>query len=367
MTSIIFRGKPDAGNPHVRFDEGNVASAKPRRGPQLSKNLFFLFFVLPLVAVASEVTATAVTAQQRYPWNGLVDITVTFQCAACDVSMVECRFAATNSATKTALPVTHVTRNGADTGSGSTWTRKYIWDTNAGVGRVKIDDIALAVEAKMLGGVQLWEDGPFWAECNVGAIKPEEYGYYFWWGDTVGYKRNSANDGWVSVKDGSPFSFSEENCPTYWTGRWGLESMGYIDGTALAGGSLVAAHDAATVHLGVPWRMPTHAELSELINNCDTEWTTRNGVEGRLVKGRGAYASKSIFLPAAGFGHDSILGRPGSLADYWSSSINSDDSASRYTWELGFDSFDHSSDFVMTSHHQRDWGCSVRPVRGFVK
>ena len=23
--------------------------------------------------------------------------------------------------------------------------------------------------------VQLWEGGPYWAECNVGATKPEEY------------------------------------------------------------------------------------------------------------------------------------------------------------------------------------------------
>ena len=42
-----------------------------------------------------------------------------------------------------------------------------------------------------LGGVQLWENGPYWAECNVGATKPEEYGYYFWWGDTVGYPQSS--------------------------------------------------------------------------------------------------------------------------------------------------------------------------------
>jgi hypothetical protein len=35
MTNATLRGKPDAGNPHVRFDEGEVASAKPRRGSLL--------------------------------------------------------------------------------------------------------------------------------------------------------------------------------------------------------------------------------------------------------------------------------------------------------------------------------------------
>ncbi len=42
MTNAILRGKPDAGNPHVRFDEGEVASAKPRRGSLLYKRREFL-------------------------------------------------------------------------------------------------------------------------------------------------------------------------------------------------------------------------------------------------------------------------------------------------------------------------------------
>ena len=38
MTNAILRGKPDAGNPHVRFDEGEVApAATPRRGSLLYK------------------------------------------------------------------------------------------------------------------------------------------------------------------------------------------------------------------------------------------------------------------------------------------------------------------------------------------
>ena len=40
MTNAALRGKPDAGNPHVRFDEGEVASAAtPRRGSLLYKML----------------------------------------------------------------------------------------------------------------------------------------------------------------------------------------------------------------------------------------------------------------------------------------------------------------------------------------
>ena len=132
--------------------------------------------------------ATGLTAKQRYPWNGLVDITVTLTGASNDVMDVDCVFVATNSATHTALKVAHVTTVGGITGSGTTWTQKFVWDAKADVGAVKIGDVALTVD--VLGGVQLWENGPFWAECNVGASQPEESGYYFWWGDTVGYKRN---------------------------------------------------------------------------------------------------------------------------------------------------------------------------------
>ena len=54
-------------------------------------------------------------------------------------------------------------------------------------------------------GVQLWKDGPYWAETNIGAENPWDYGYYFWWGDTIGYKR--VKDAWVA-SDGSSSDFS---------------------------------------------------------------------------------------------------------------------------------------------------------------
>lgn len=41
--------------------------------------------------------------------------------------------------------------------------------------------------------VQLWKDGPYWAETNIGAERAWQFGYYFWWGATSGYKRYSAS------------------------------------------------------------------------------------------------------------------------------------------------------------------------------
>ena len=226
--------------------------------------------------------------------------------------------------------------------------------------------------AENLGGVQLWANGPYWAECNVGATKPEEYGYYFWWGDTVGYTWSGGTwrdygwgdgsgcyDGvtWVSSTGqrmgSSPFVY--DSCPTHAKDRMTLRSEGWIDAT----GNLVAAHDAATAHLGSPWRMPTVNEVSALTNNCTTTWITTNGVSGRLVTGKGDYANRSIFLPAAGYGYGPNLGLPGSDGGYWSSTSSIDSGiAPIIRFRSGY--------FSQTSY-VRYHGQSVRPVRGFAE
>ena len=215
-----------------------------------------------------------------------------------------------------------------------------------------------------LGGVQLWENGPYWAECNVGASRPEEYGYYFWWGDTVGYTRSGgtwtadnyySGVTWVSStgQQMSSSPFSSSSCPTYGKDNSALRSAGYIDST----GNLVTAHDAATAHLGAPWRMPTDAEFSALINNCTTTWITTNGVSARLVTGKGAYADRSIFLPAAGTGGGWRLYYPGSYGYYWSSTPSS--GSSDYAWYLHL----NSGFFYQYYYGYREGGQSVRPVR----
>ena len=60
MTNAILRGKPDAGNPHVRFDEGEVASAKPRRGSLLYKRAWCAAFGLTAALAFSAVGAELV-------------------------------------------------------------------------------------------------------------------------------------------------------------------------------------------------------------------------------------------------------------------------------------------------------------------
>ena len=151
-------------------------------------------------------------------------------------------------------------------------------------------------------GVQLWEGGPYWAKNNLGASTPQGTGYYFWWGDTVGYKR--VGDSWNAV-DGSVtgFSFTYANCPTYNKSLSQLQSAGYIDSEY----KLVAAHDAATQFLGAPWRIPTTDDISNLKKNTTSQCATRSGVSGVLFTGKGDYASRSIFIPFVGHGYGSSL------------------------------------------------------------
>ena len=200
--------------------------------------------------------------------------------------------------------------------------------------------------------VQLWEGGPYWATTNIGAEKPEDSGYYFWWGDTVGYKRE--NDKWVA-SDGSNsnFSFSSGNAPTYNKSIATLKSEGWIT----ADGVLAPEYDAANVHWGNGWRMPTNAEFDALIKNCDWSWATQNGVNGYIVKGRGAYVSNSIFLPAAGYGNGASFINSGSNGSYRSSVP---DSGGYGTWDLVF-----GSSYLGTYNYGRYDGQSVRPVLGY--
>ena len=104
----------------------------------------------------------------------------------------------------------------------------------------------------------------------------------------------------------------------------------------------------------------TDAEFAALIDNCTTTWTTRNGVYGRLVTGKGAFSTKSIFLPAAGYGNDSALYSPGSGGLYWSSTPRSENSV--YAWYLFF-----GSDYFSRYYYDRYRGSPVRPLRGFAK
>ncbi len=252
--------------------------------------------------------------------------------------------------------VTAATFSG-DVGDGISPGRNYhiLWDAGADWPGKKGDVRAIVTATKQDDkpkGVQLWEGGPYWADRNIGAAAPEDYGLYFWWGDTTGHRPSGTT---------FSFSFDESKTPTYRKNIDTLLCEGWIvskDGTYV----LAPAHDAAHVKWGGSWRMPTYQELRDLCyNKCDWTWTTMNGVNGYLVRGRDGYASNSIFLPAAGYGsgNSTSLSRAGSDGIYWSSVPLSGTTTAR---RLKFSSSAHGTGSLCCIY-----GCSVRPVQGFTK
>ena len=196
-------------------------------------------------------------------------------------------------------------------------------------------------------GVQLWENGPLWAKTNIGANSPTEAGYYFWWGDTLGYKWQ--NSKWVA-SDGSVsgYSFSAANCPTYGHSLAYLQSNGYVG----EDGNLLPAYDAAATQWGDDWRMPKASELKNLIDLCTWTWATNNNVAGYTVTGKGLYSGNSIFLPKVGYGE--LTNLTSTSATYiWSSVVDKGTGTHRMYY---------SSSKGMGSG-PRYYGFSIRPVK----
>ena len=163
--------------------------------------------------------------------------------------------------------------------------------------------------------------GTKWATCNVGANTPEGYGNYYAWGE-------------ITTKT----SYEQSNSVTS-----GL-TLSDISGNPI--------YDVARANWGSTWRLPTNAEMEELVKNCTWTWTTQNEVNGMKVVGPNG---NSIFLPAAGYFTKSSHEHVGEYGRYWSSTPYQ--SYVNYACFLDFSSNNHKADKL-----GRCQGLTVRPV-----
>ena len=201
----------------------------------------------------------------------------------------------------------------------------YIEQTNDNIGTVPdIIDLGLS-------------SGTLWASWNLGASSPEEYGAYFAWGETTP-KNNYV---WSTYKFGESSNFTKYNTTD------GLTELQLED-------------DAANVILGKDWRMPTHQEELELVNECTWESVELNGISGYKVTGPNG---NSIFLPRGGLydGTDydcdgTAISNANTCGWYWSSTLNSVGSA--YAQGLCF----FPSLLANVGDHERCDGHNIRPV-----
>ena len=183
--------------------------------------------------------------------------------------------------------------------------------------------------------------GVKWATCNVGATRPEEYGGYYAWGET----ERKADFTWNSYKwcNGDEYSMSKYCINVRY---------GNVDERTV----LNPEDDVATVEWGGNWRMPTAAELQELIDNCTWQWVSVNGVGGCRLTSK--INGNTIFFPAAGdFYLGTELYNVGLHGGYWTSTVRNDLNSSAYGLIFA------STDFIKRDYSRFD-GHSVRPVCG---
>ncbi len=191
-----------------------------------------------------------------------------------------------------------------------------------------------------------------WAPYNVGATAPEDYGGYYAWAET-------------DIKYYGTYKYAEE-------GRFDRNGNPSANGpytsrpTKYLGQEdhLENSDDAARVHWGSGWRMPTKDEINELKEKCTRQNERLNGVDGVRITGP---SGNSIFVPYAGYISMAELKSAGQVLILWSDtgfrpydptpyqasayyySTNSTDVAGGYDASVGVDG--------------RALGASIRPVK----
>ena len=191
--------------------------------------------------------------------------------------------------------------------------------------------------------------GTLWATCNVGATNPEEYGDYFAWGETVGYKINDSHSfDWANYK----WCNGSKDKLTKYCDKSNYGNNGFTDNKT----ELDLEDDAAYVNWGSNWRMPSREQFQELIDNCNWEWTTFKGVYGQ--KATSKKNGNRIFFPAGGWRTSEGWMRGGANGKCWSRSLSTDDP--NFAYYLNF--FSDSNDVVWYFIYRR-FGYNVRPVR----
>ena len=184
-----------------------------------------------------------------------------------------------------------------------------------------------------------------WATCNIGANSPEEYGDYFAWGEIVTKKNYYGEE---NYKWGN-YVYNDGYGNMKYTKYCTDSTYGYVDNKVV----LDKEDDAAYVHWGGDWRMPTIKELNELIERCTWKTLYKNGVFGYQVTGSNG---NSIFLPAGGRMIDGEEDKQIGVAGwYWTSTLN----ASYCGYILWFD-----KDIWFDECGSRASGLSIRPVYG---
>ncbi|MBR4826748.1 MAG: Ig-like domain-containing protein [Bacteroidales bacterium] len=169
--------------------------------------------------------------------------------------------------------------------------------------------------------------GVLWADRNVGATTPEDYGEYYAWGEIdpyylPGHAQDNPCMDWRTGKEAGYNNMSYrwyENGDNSKRTKYGVEHGKNLDLK-----DYDYEDDAARQNMGGEWRIPTVEEWEELLNPqyCSKSFETVNGVICLKVTSKmPGYTDKSILLPVAGIREDRELRDVGKKSNYWTSSL----------------------------------------------
>ena len=191
-----------------------------------------------------------------------------------------------------------------------------------------------------------------WASCNLGANSPEQPGDYYAWGETEPKERYK-DDNYKYGKAGT----LESGSIAYFMTKYCVEAALGLDGFTDGKTQLEPTDDAATVRLGAPWRMPTEAEIVELLEGCT--WSKETINDTPCIRATSKANGKSIVICTAGFMLGNTLKDRGTETAFWTSTLHTPTSTRGRTFvDEGEDPCSPEAQSAV-----RELGLPIRPVR----
>lgn len=169
-----------------------------------------------------------------------------------------------------------------------------------------------------------------WADSNIDAINPQDYGGYYAWGELEQKELYS----WSTYKWSEGLSDSII--------KYTLQDKKEL---------LEKEDDIASMRLGDHWHIPTHHQWTELFNRCVRGDETINGVN--CLTFTSLITGQKLYLPKAGGKSADTLNGQGHYATYWSSTRRRD---------YDYDAWSVNTMIGQTIAERRYAGKSIRPV-----
>jgi len=199
--------------------------------------------------------------------------------------------------------------------------------------------------------------GTKWANMDIGAAGENQPGLFFAFGEVEG-SGFDVNDGvyyfWNAYKWGSGTETSDGitkyQMDDQQEGCW-YDADGHFIGDGKQ--TLDPEDDAAVVLWGGKWRIPTEAEMRELVEGCTYEMITIDGMRGCLFTSKTNGAT--IFFPASGDRSQDEVKGYNQIGFYWTSTV--DRERTKNAMILFF------TDIPMVNAAFRFGGRPIRPVQ----